>query len=214
MEWKPGCPEWIVEDGSPNAERNRLIVLEKLVKDDYKNLPSADMVKSWHRTMFEDIAPCKDYLGQFRDKDQTSYCLRDYEVMIGDHRGTPSSQVLNEVESYFGAFNDKLARIEKKLPFNTNQPPTSSEVAMIVKLTAWVHGEWVRIHPFANGNGRTARLLANYVLVRFGFGPALAIRPRPGGDYGRAAHESMQRKHRLMENLIWQLLAQSYQKGK
>ena len=81
----------------------------------------------------------------------------------------------------------------------------------VVELAAWAHGEWVRIHPFANGNGRTARLLANYVLVRFGFGPALTIRPRPDQPYGEAARSSMKEgDHRLMEVVIWQLLAESY----
>jgi fido (protein-threonine AMPylation protein) len=210
MEWKPGCPIWIVEDGSPNAEKNRQKVLEKLVTEDYKLLPSEDMVKSWHSTMFEDIAPCKDYLGHFRDKELTTYCLQDYDVIIGDYRGTPYGQVLDDVAAFFRVFNNELAAIEKTLPFDTDRELTTWEVTKIVKLAALVHGEWVRIHPFANGNGRTARLLANYVLVRYGFGPALAIRPRPSGEYGRAAHDSMNKDHRRMENLIWHLLAESY----
>ena len=82
---------------------------------------------------------------------------------------------------------------------------------MVVVLAAWEHGEWVRIHPFANGNGRTARLLANYTLVRFGFGPALSIRPRPDQPYGKAARLSMEKgDHTLMERVIWESLARSY----
>lgn len=36
---------------------------------------------------------------------------------------------------------------------------------------SWVHAEFVRIHPFIDGNGRTSRLLLNYVLMSRGFLP-------------------------------------------
>lgn len=34
-------------------------------------------------------------------------------------------------------------------------PTALGVVAAIVRLCACAHGEWIRIHPFANGNGRT-----------------------------------------------------------
>jgi len=36
---------------------------------------------------------------------------------------------------------------------------------------ALLHGEFVKIHPFVNGNGRTARLLLNLVLMNNGYTP-------------------------------------------
>lgn len=51
----------------------------------------------------------------------------------------------------------------------------------------------------------------DYVLVRYGFGPALQIRPRPGEPYGLAARGSMATgDHRAMEVVIWLVLARSY----
>lgn len=38
-----------------------------------------------------------------------------------------------------------------------------------IELAAWTHAEFVRIHPFIDGNGRTARLLMNYQLLSKGF---------------------------------------------
>jgi fido (protein-threonine AMPylation protein) len=210
-EWKPGCPEWISENGSRIAEEKRRSVLERLLRKDYAKPPTPDLVKSWHKEMFEGIAPHADYVGQFRDKDRTSHCLQDYEVIVGDVPGTDSSRVLVEVESYFRDFNLELNLLESSFPTGNGRPPTLEEVSEVVELAAWAHGEWVRIHPFANGNGRTARLLANYVLIRFGFGPALTIRPRPDQPYGKAARASMKEgDHRLMEAVIWRLLAESY----
>ncbi len=57
---------------------------------------------------------------------------------------------------------------------------------MVLSTAALLHAQWVEIHPFANGNGsgngRTARLLANYVLMRYGIPPFVRLRPRPAGD--------------------------------
>ncbi len=40
-----------------------------------------------------------------------------------------------------------------------------------IELAAWTHAEFVRIHPFIDGNGRTGRLLMNYQLLSQGFLP-------------------------------------------
>lgn len=40
-----------------------------------------------------------------------------------------------------------------------------------IELAAWIHAEFVRIHPFSDGNGRTARLIMNYSLMGNGFLP-------------------------------------------
>lgn len=40
-----------------------------------------------------------------------------------------------------------------------------------IELAAWTHAEFVRIHPFIDGNGRTSRLLMNYQLLSQDFLP-------------------------------------------
>ncbi len=40
-------------------------------------------------------------------------------------------------------------------------------------LAAKFHYDFIRIHPFDDGNGRTARILMNFILMQFGFPPAI-----------------------------------------
>ena len=40
-----------------------------------------------------------------------------------------------------------------------------------IDLAAWTHAEFVRIHPFVDGNGRTGRLIMNYQLLLNGYLP-------------------------------------------
>ena len=49
------------------------------------------------------------------------------------------------------------------LPFKTNMPG--------LELAAWMHAEFVRIHPFKDGNGRASRMIMNYQLMLSGWLP-------------------------------------------
>ncbi|GHU43143.1 hypothetical protein FACS1894111_08250 [Clostridia bacterium] len=40
-----------------------------------------------------------------------------------------------------------------------------------IYLAAYTHAEFVKIHPFLDGNGRTSRMIMNYQLMRNGFFP-------------------------------------------
>jgi Fic family protein len=45
----------------------------------------------------------------------------------------------------------------------------------VAELAAWVHYKLVYIHPFVDGNGRTARLLMNLILIQNGYPPAVIL---------------------------------------
>lgn len=42
-----------------------------------------------------------------------------------------------------------------------------------IELASYVHAEFVRIHPFQDGNGRTARLLLNFMLMKADYQPVI-----------------------------------------
>ena len=47
-----------------------------------------------------------------------------------------------------------------------------------IELAAWTHAEFVRIHPFIDGNGRTSRLIMNYQLLLNGYLPVSVAKER------------------------------------
>ncbi len=57
-----------------------------------------------------------------------------------------------------------------------------------IELAAWTHAEFVRIHPFADGNGRTSRLLMNYQLLLHGYLP-ISVAKENRVDYYNALEE-------------------------
>ncbi|MBW4082027.1 Fic family protein [Paenibacillus sp. S150] len=54
-----------------------------------------------------------------------------------------------------------------------------------IELAAWTHAEFVRIHPFADGNGTTSRLIMNCQLLANGFLP-ISIAKESRLDYFNA----------------------------
>lgn len=57
-----------------------------------------------------------------------------------------------------------------------------------IEFAAWTHAEFVRIHPFIDGNGRTSRLLMNYQLLINGFLP-ISISKENRVDYYNALEQ-------------------------
>jgi Fic family protein len=85
-------------------------------------------------------------------------------------------------------------------------PPDASQVAPLMEqFIAWyktdgrqlhpvgiaavVHSGFVKIHPFIDGNGRTARLLLNFELMKNGY-PPIVIEKERRLDYYAALDES------------------------
>jgi len=68
------------------------------------------------------------------------------------------------------------------------------------------HRRLVEIHPFNDGNGRTARLLMNLVLIRGGY-PPIAVRPEDRPDYIRALQRSQAGQgNESFDNLLYRRL--------
>jgi fido (protein-threonine AMPylation protein) len=194
-------PNW--DEDSPQLRHN-LIRLFRRIRDEARrrDRPSLDTARSWHREFLAGlVVPNINAVGRFRGEPG----LEDVEVQIGPRRGMASDAVASTLSSFESTLQTAVARLDALLPVES--APDADKMAAIIDLCAWTHSEWVRIHPFLNGNGRTARLWANSIAMRYGLPPFVTLRPRPGGGYEAAAESAMQGKWQPTAVVFRQMLA-------
>ena len=97
----------------------------------------------------------KDIHSILMDNIMVGGIYRNEEVRISGAGFTPPSgnEMYVQIKEFYEILKDK----EKEL-----NP---------IELAAWSHAEFVRIHPFIDGNGRTSRLIMNYQLMINGYLP-------------------------------------------
>jgi len=78
----------------------------------------------------------------------------------------------------------------------------------VAELAAWVHYRIVHIHPFIDGNGRTARLLMNLILIQNGYPPAVILNV-DRQKYYRALKEADKEKYGGFLNFIGRSIERS-----
>lgn len=164
------------------------------------------MAQDWHRRIFRGIAlPVPYYAGEIRDSDPSFPELVGYEVSVGNARGVPAASVPAALQSFEASMRSAISTLDPAIPLASRLGP--QQLDAILNLAALAHGEWIRIHPFANGNGRTARLWANWVALRYGLPLFVRLRPRPASFfYGGAAALSMQGNDTAMAGVFRDLL--------
>ena len=169
--------------------------------------PTVALAQEWHRETYRGVPlPVPYYAGEVRDADQRFPELIGYEVAVGTARGTPSSDVPAALSGFETGLQAVVARMDGVIPVGA-RPGAPADLFRVLEIAAIAHGEWVRIHPFANGNGRLARLWANWVAVRYGLPFFVALKPRPANlPYAAAAAASMRGDDRLMTVALLTLL--------
>jgi Fic family protein len=122
---------------------------EKLTAEDLFNLHRCVMQKS----AIDSLRPIGDWK---RDYNGTTG-LRDGKPVYMEYASPSHTPKL--MTRWIKEFNRKLT---------TADTPTKA-----INVYAWAHLSFVRIHPFFDGNGRVARLIANLPLLRCGQPPLL-----------------------------------------
>jgi fido (protein-threonine AMPylation protein) len=171
---------------SPQLRRNLASVGQAI--DDGANRrekPSLELVREWHRQTMEGLdVPDTAYVGRFRGERGVHV-----DVYIGAAEGVAYREVKAQLEDFEKRMQSAVAALDDHYPDGARLDKDA--MAAVAELAGWAHAEWVRIHPFANGNGRTARMWANFLLQRFGLPPVMRLRPRPQGDYAAAGARAM-----------------------
>ena len=146
-----------------------------------------EAARDWHKEMLNGLqVPGPSFVGKFRGE---AGIAENWEVKIGGHSCVEAAQVADELTQFQATLRRVVAYLDEHLP--PDAEPVADDIAAILDLCAWVHAEWARIHPFMNGNGRTARLWANSLAMRYGLPPFVRLRPRPHGGYADAGKRAM-----------------------
>jgi hypothetical protein len=105
-----------------------------------------------------------------------------------------------------------MHRFGEDLAVRTSAAP--ADAAAAVELARWTHMELVRIHPFQEGNGKTARLAMNVIIMRHVTGPTLPLDIPPGfrERYMTCVQEARQERPDAFEDLIADLLEQTVER--
>lgn len=95
-------------------------------------------------------------------------------------------------KKYFPDFN-KVPRLLDEYVKNVNERIDNATNTEVLKLSADVHYNFVNIHPFGDGNGRTSRLLMNYIQL-YHNEPLIKIFTEDRAEYIDALNETEEKE--------------------
>jgi len=193
-------PDWDAD--SPELIRNIVQLLESIERDALQRNPSTvEAARRWQSEIMQGLeADDPKYVGPFRGEAG----LEDVQVHVDWIFGVAAHDVADALSVFEQRLQLVVSRLDSLIAPGTE--PDIDQANVIIDLCAWAHAEWVRIHPFANGNGRTARLWANSLALRYGLPPFLNVRPRPGSEYEIACAKAMQGDWESTVDVFHQLL--------
>ena len=196
-------PDW--DEDSPQLRANLTQILEEIAAAaEQREKPAVEAARLWHAIAMRSLE-VRDarWVGAFRGEPGLHIAVR-----VGENYGVDPENVGEALKEFEAKLQRLVAELDAVLP--PGDGPNGDQLAAIIDLCAWAHSEWVRIHPFANGNGRTARLWANSLAMRYGLPPFIRLRPRPNASDGQAGAKAMQGDwkptatvfHRLLEDFL------------
>ncbi len=103
------------------------------------------------------------------------------KITIGQYKEDPNHVKTRTGEIFYFATPEETPAKMEELMVWYNKNKDNPETNPILFATEF-HYRFIRIHPFDDGNGRIARLLMNFLLLRKGYPPAI-IKTEEKGDY-------------------------------
>ena len=111
-----------------------------------------------------------------------------YTIHAGCYKTRPNSVITRYGDRFEYASPEETPALMGDLVEWYNHVESSGDFTP-VELAALLHYRYIRIHPFEDGNGRIARLLVNYILIRRGW-PMIVVRNRNKDEYLDALHQA------------------------
>ncbi len=199
------CPDWSDDD----AERETPI-FKAAVKKAYRNLEAGaakfvignDDLRQWHTTLFTDIVPLYYYAGNYRQDSFAKPCLAG-GVNVGSLKGISALQVPAAMDQLMTRVRALVVDFELRWEEKTQR----ERAVFISNFIGWFVANFVRIHPFVNGNGRTSRLIWTWGILRYGLPAQCRIRLRPDPPYESLMKAAMKGDHAPLTLHILELIA-------
>jgi Fic family protein len=110
-----------------------------------------------------------------------------YEIKVGLYKTRPNSVITATGEEFHYASPEETPAMMNDLISWMNKEITDGRMSP-VELASLVHYRYIRIHPFEDGNGRIARLLVNYILMRHDY-PMVIIKSEDKENYLQVLHQ-------------------------
>lgn len=113
--------------------------------------------------------------------------VTSFTVHAGQYKTRPNSVITVTGERFEYASPEETPALMSDLIQWYNEAETREELSPI-ELASVFHYRYIRIHPFEDGNGRIARLMVNYILLRHGY-PMIVVRSKAKDSYLRALNK-------------------------
>jgi len=139
-------PDW--DEGSPILRKNLAQVTQEINRTaKRRETPTLQGARRWHAMIMRGLeVPAPEYVGAFRGGPG----VENIGVEIGGRRGVVSTEVVGELRRFESTLQALVANLDSVVP--VGHELNADELAAVLDLCAWAHAEWVRIHPFVNGN--------------------------------------------------------------
>lgn len=165
------------------AEMKASVVGVKMVEDAVqdKSIPlTQNFIRQLHKVLLRE-----DYT---EHRNLPGGKIVSYTIHAGQYKTRPNSVITRYGDRFEYASPEETPALMTDLVDWYNTAEQEGKLTPI-ELAALFHYRYIRIHPFEDGNGRIARLMANYILARHGW-PMIVIRNRNKPDYLDALHRS------------------------
>ncbi|MPR34716.1 Fic family protein [Salmonirosea aquatica] len=110
------------------------------------------------------------------------------KVEIGKYKSLPNHVLTVTGEMfYFASPEETPAKMDDLMQWYREK--ASAKNVNPILLAAEFHYRFIRIHPFDDGNGRTVRILMNFILMKYGFPPVI-IKTQDKSNYLSALRQA------------------------
>jgi hypothetical protein len=144
--------------------------------------PKVEDVRGWHQRSLRGVRLAEpEVAGGFRGEGPAGSELSTCQNAVidwstGAYYATARPEDVDQrVTDMFTDLNTRLDSLDARLAAGETLAHVYADV---IGTCAWVHGEWVRIHPFVDHNGSTARLLTRSIALLYGVILDLPGKPR------------------------------------